>query len=69
MKLAISSLISEIDKYAASTYKNNLGDESLVLKDIQSIHVNEIPEFDVLVAGFPCQSFSTAGRQRGFNDC
>ena len=59
---------NEIDKYAAETYKNNLDEGPLVVGDIKRVDTNSIPEFDVLVAGFPCQSFSTAGKQKGFDD-
>ena len=59
---------NEIDKYAAETYKNNLDEGPLVVGDIKRVDTNSIPDFDVLVAGFPCQSFSTAGKQKGFGD-
>lgn len=59
---------NEFDKYAASTYRHNFGSEHLVEKDIRKVDVSEIPDFDVLVAGFPCQPFSLAGRLKGFDD-
>lgn len=59
---------NEIDHDAAITYRINLGGESLVEKDIRKVDPHEIPDFDVLVAGFPCQPFSTAGLQKGFKD-
>ena len=59
---------NELDKYAAETYKNNLDKFALIVGDIKKIDVTKIPDFDVLVAGFPCQSFSTAGKQKGFDD-
>ena len=59
---------NEIDKSAAATYKHNLGETSIVVGNIKNIDVRDIPDFDVLAAGFPCQSFSTAGSQRGFDD-
>ena len=59
---------NEIDKYAAETYIRNFGRKSLVVKDVRKIHSKDIPDFDVLVAGFPCQSFSVAGKQQGFSD-
>ena len=59
---------NEFDKDAAATYRYNFGTDHMVEKDIRKVNVSEIPDFDVLVAGFPCESFSTAGKQLGFDD-
>ena len=59
---------NEFDRDAAKTYRHNFGSDNLVECDIRSINTTEIPDFDVLVAGFPCQPFSKMGRQRGFED-
>lgn len=57
---------SEFDKHAQQTYKNNHGE--VPFGDITRIPANEIPDHDVLLAGFPCQPFSHAGLKLGIDD-
>ena len=57
---------SEIDKFAVQTYKENWGETPS--GDITKIDEKNIPNFDILLAGFPCQSFSIAGKRKGFSD-
>lgn len=59
---------NEIDKYACITYRLNFGDDYLVEGDIQEIKSQDIPSFDILTAGFPCQAFSSVGLLGGFDD-
>ena len=59
---------NEYDAAACKTYRHNFGDSYLVEADIRKVSVADIPDFDVLTAGFPCQPFSIAGRQKGFED-
>lgn len=66
---------SEIDEHARKTYEYNfkklspnLFNNNLFNKNIKTIMPEEIPEFDILCAGFPCQSFSQAGLKKGFDD-
>lgn len=54
-------------KYAVQTYKANFG-EHIVLGDINEIPLEEIPDCDILIGGFPCQPFSMMGQQKGFED-
>lgn len=57
---------SEWDKFAQKTYAANYGE--LPKGDITKIASSEIPDHDVLLAGFPCQAFSQAGLKKGFED-
>lgn len=59
---------NEFDEDTARTYRYNFKDCNLVVKNIKKVNIDTIPDFDVLTAGFPCQPFSSAGMQKGFQD-
>ena len=60
---------SENDKFARASYEAIFDTEGEWFeKDARKIEPDELPEFEVLTAGFPCQSFSVSGNRRGFKD-
>ncbi len=56
----------DIDENIRKIYKTNYNIEPF--GDIKNINISEIPNFDILCAGFPCQPFSIAGKKEGFRD-
>lgn len=58
---------NEFDEYASDTYESNFGIK-VDRRDIHNVSAEEIPDFDVMLAGFPCQAFSVAGNRQGFDD-
>jgi len=59
---------NDFEPKCKDTYDLNFKDSKLIVEDIRKIGINDLPKFDFLLGGFPCQAFSIAGYQQGFND-
>jgi DNA (cytosine-5)-methyltransferase 1 len=59
---------SEIDKHAEKTYRKFFGKHEINYGDLTKIDTKKLPDFEMMIAGFPCQTFSVIGKRKGMTD-
>ena len=59
---------SEIDKNAEKTYRHFFGEKEINYGDLTNVNPDDLPDFDLMIAGFPCQTFSVIGQRKGMSD-
>ncbi len=59
---------SEVDKQAENTYRKLFGYDEINYGDLTKIKTETLPDFEMMIAGFPCQTFSVIGQRKGMGD-